>query len=49
MICLVQLSDSFFVFQDKVVKTIENKLLKKISNLCDWFVDNKAYHSFWRG
>lgn len=29
------------VFEDKVSKNIEKKLLKDFSNLCDWLVDNK--------
>ena len=33
--------DSCLVFQHKNVKDIEDKLNSNLSNLCDWFVDNK--------
>ena len=40
--------DSCLLFQDKVVKNIQNILSENFSNLCDWFVDNKIKYSLWR-
>ena len=38
---LLYVDDSGLTFQHKHVHTIEHKLHKDFTNLCEWFVDNK--------
>ena len=34
-------NESCLIFQNMDINGIEHQLNKKISNICDWFVDNK--------
>ena len=38
---LLQVDDSYRLFQHKSVTEIKKQLTKDFSNICDWFVDNK--------
>ena len=41
--------DTCISFKHKNIKIIEEKLNSDFNNLCDWFLDNTTFHSFWTG